>query len=299
MSKRAITPVELAALWADYTAFRVGQIARSTAVRDYRKIARRIERMVHEADHITNAIDVRNWLMCEYSADTARRTLVQLNACCRWAKESEMLDINPLDGIQRHIRKPPPGQRSCTPFTPEERDVIIQTFRERGSPYLAWVRFLFWTGCRPEEARALRWSDHIAGDFSEILFEEAWPMAVDQPQAIKNYKATRFPVNERLKALLRGLRIRDEGWVFTGPKGAPMDYSNFQDRHWKPTVRRLAARGDVAFYLPQYHCRHTWITLALRAGMGVADVSYLARVSPGVIWSNYAGRSQKITVPEF
>jgi integrase len=126
-------------------------------------------------------------------------------------------------------------------------------------------------------------------------------MDVDQPQAIKNHKATRFPLNARLKALLRGIRPKEKDrdtWVFRGPQGAPIDYSNFQSRHWKPTVERLAGKGEIAFYLPQYHCRHTWITMALASGMSIADVAYLARVSPGVIWSNYAGRSQKIKVPE-
>ncbi len=301
-SKRAITPRDLLTLWTAYAAFRQGQIAPSTAKRDYGKIRKRIERMVNEADHLTNAIELRNWLMCEYSADTARRTLVQFNACCRWAKESEMLDINPLEGLQRHIRKAPPGQRSCTPFTESERDAIIQAFREAESPYLQWVRFLFWTGCRPEEARALHWERHVSGEISEILFEEAWPIDMDKPQAIKNYKSTRFPLNARLQMLLRGIQPRDRNrdrYVFTGPRGETFDYANFQTRHWKPTVEKLVKKGAIAFYLPQYHCRHTWITMALRAGMEIADVAYLARVSPGVIWSNYAGRSQKITVPEF
>ena len=57
-------------------------------------------------------------------------------------------------------------------------------------------------------------------------------------------------------------------------------------------------RGQVAFYLSQYHCRHTWITEALNH-LSVADVSYLARVSPNVLYRHYAGRSRRILIPEF
>ncbi|NEQ31821.1 MAG: hypothetical protein F6K04_12585 [Leptolyngbya sp. SIO4C5] len=76
-----------------------------------------------------------------------------------------------------------------------------------------------------------------------------------------------------------------------------MHYQNFQRRHWRPLVLELAEQGRIAFYLSQYHCRHTWITGALASGMSVQDVSYLARVSTAVIYQHYAGRSRQIIVP--
>jgi Phage integrase family len=57
------------------------------------------------------------------------------------------------------------GQRGRTPapkpdpFTEEDRDKIIQAFKEKNRFYYPLVYLLFWTGMRPSEALALRWED--------------------------------------------------------------------------------------------------------------------------------------------
>jgi integrase len=45
------------------------------------------------------------------------------------------------------------------PFSKQERDLIIQTFASDRyySYYTPYVQFLFFTGCRPSEAIALKW----------------------------------------------------------------------------------------------------------------------------------------------
>lgn len=216
--------------------------------------------------------------------------------------ESDLLERNPFDGLQRHLRPKRPSEKAWASFTAEERDRIIQEFDATQAFYASWVKFLFWTGARPEEACALRW-EHIAGDCTEILFQEALPIDMKEVQSTKNYRTTRFPCNSRLQRLLREIesekgRSRLEQ-VFQGVKGGRFDYHNFQTRYWKPLVLELVDRGKIAFYLSQYHCRHTFITLALEANLSVQDVSYLARVSPKIIYDHYAGRSRRILIPEF
>ncbi|MBE9156329.1 hypothetical protein IQ265_05720 [Nodosilinea sp. LEGE 06152] len=78
-----------------------------------------------------------------------------------------------------------------------------------------------------------------------------------------------------------------------------MNYTNFQTRFWRPIVKELAEQGHVAFYLTQYHTRHTWITGALEAGVSVQDVSYLVRVSTAIIYKHYAARARRPIIPEF
>ena len=300
MKKRAITLRQLAKLWRDYSEFRRPQIQPSTYVKDYQAIARRIEKMRRAAPYLETAIDIRDWLIANYSAESARKTLQQFNACGRWAMESDLITKNPFEGLQRHIRTKKPSDKAWAAFTVEERDRIIQEFDVSDPYYAPWVKFLFWTGCRPEEAAALRW-EHVASDCTEMLIEEALPMDVKQAQATKNYQSTRFPCNARLQRLLRETepRQRDRSaFVFHGIEGGRFNYTNFQTRHWRPLVQRLVESGKVAFYLSQYHCRHTWITEALNH-LSVADVSYLARVSPNVLYRHYAGRSRRILVPEF
>jgi len=162
------------------------------------------------------------------------------------------------------------------------------------------VQFLFYTGCRPEEAAALRW-EHIAADCSELLIVEALPVEMKEAQSTKNYQSTRFPCNARLQRLLRSRRsepVDRSQYLFIGREGGRLNYQNFQTRHWKPLVKGLVESGHIAFYLSQYHCRHTWITEALNH-LSIQDVSYLARVSPHVLYRHYAGRSRRILIPEF
>ena len=148
----------------------------------------------------------------------------------------------------------------------------------------------------------MKW-EHVASDCTEVLILEAAPVDVPGVQATKNYKSTRFPCNARLQRFFRELEEQDGrnrvAPSYKGPKGGNFDYHNFQTRAWKPLVSELVSKGKVAFYLSQYHARYTWITLALENGLSVQDVSYLARVSPKVIYDHYAGRSRRILIPEF
>ncbi|MEM6425386.1 MAG: tyrosine-type recombinase/integrase, partial [Cyanobacteria bacterium P01_D01_bin.128] len=243
---------------------------------------------------------IRDWLLQTYSAETARRTLQQFNACCQWAYESQMLNYNPFIGTQRHIRKPKPSGKNWVAFTADERDRIIATFEVDKDWLAPWVKFLFWTGCRPEEAAALRWR-HVARDNSEMMIEESFRADMPEAQPTKNSMVTRFPCNNRLQRLLREQRPDDwgrEDFVFAQQAGSRFHYTNFQRRHWRSLVISLVESGDVAVYLGQYHCRHTWITLALEH-MSVPEVSYLARVTPGILMKHYVGRSRKIVIPEF
>lgn len=287
-------------LWQLYAGFRQGQIAPSTYRRDYVKIERRLRKMKKDAPHLGNAIAVRDYLLETYAAETARRTLQQLNACGKWAMESELVKANPWEGIQKHIKRPPPGPDNWAAFTAKERDAIIAAFEDR-HPHLApWPKFLFWTGCRPEEAAALRW-EHVAADYSEIQFREARPVDVGILQATKNHRVTRFPCNGRLQALLKSLAPTTPdrtAWVIPGAKCGPFNYHNFQTRYWRPLVKDLVQSGAVAVELSQYHTRHTWITLALDH-LPPQDVSYLARVSVDVIYRHYVGRNRVIVIPEF
>ncbi len=299
VKKRAVDLYRLSYVWEKYADFKRPQLAPSTYLRDYAKFGKRLIVLRKVSPRLETAIAVRDWLMEHYSAETARRTLVQLNACCRWAMESDLMIRNPFEGLQKQIRLPKHSEKAWAAFSIKERDVIIREFELTHPFYEPWVKFLFWTGCRPEEAAALRW-EHISIDCSEILFAVAHPSDMAEAQSTKNRKITRFPCNPRLINLLTEQRqgaARDE-LVFKSRTGTRFNYTNFQTRYWRPTVEDLVKRGLVAFYLSQYHARHTWITEALNH-LSVADVSYLARVSTKVLYEHYAGRSRHIVIPEF
>lgn len=113
---------------------------------------------------LKDAVGVRDWLLSKYSSEVARRTLVQLNACFKWAVKSGLTPENPFNGMAGDIKKNTrnPSRES---FSREEKEAIIAAFENNTfSPkftstphsfYAPYVKFLFMTGCRPEEAIAL------------------------------------------------------------------------------------------------------------------------------------------------
>ncbi|MEM7067131.1 MAG: tyrosine-type recombinase/integrase [Cyanobacteria bacterium P01_B01_bin.77] len=255
------------------------------------------------APELADARDMRNWLLSQFARETTRRTIQQFGAACKWAVAEDMLGSNPFDGLQRYLvplRKM--RTHTHTAFELEERDAIIAAFNTEDAFYARWVTFMFCTGCRPEEARALKWK-HVASDFSQIHICEAWPVDTNIRQGTKNYQATRFPCNESLQLFLRTLHAQTshepEDHLFKSVTGKPFDYRRFQLRHWQPLVERLASCGKVAFYLPQYHCRHTFITQLVKSGMELKDISYLCRVSVATLMQFYVSASRTVEVPEF
>lgn len=168
------------------------------------------------------------------------------------------------------------------------------------SYYFPYVKFLFMTGCRPEEAVALRWK-HIQGNCERIRFEQAIPSDTRIEGETKTHQARTFPCNKSLQAFF--LSIKPEkasrnNFVFPSPRGQVLNTHNFLNRIWKPVVLELVNVGKVQQYLPQYNARHTFITLMLDAGVDAKDVAMWLGNSLEIIYKYYAGKSRNLSVPE-
>ncbi|MEP0898541.1 MULTISPECIES: Arm DNA-binding domain-containing protein [Leptolyngbya] len=70
----------LADLWEKYTEFQQEHLEKSTIVRDYGKIEKRIAKF--PKPFLEDAIAVQSHLLSKYAAETAKRTLKQLSTCC-------------------------------------------------------------------------------------------------------------------------------------------------------------------------------------------------------------------------
>lgn len=307
-----ITPIvtskiSFADLWEKYTQYKAPQVAASTLTRDYGKIAKRLQVMPKTVE---DTVGVRDWLLSKYSSEVARRTLIQLNACFNWAVKSGLIAENPFDGMADDIKKTV-RDTSRETFSCEERDAIIAAFENNTysskfapiphSYYAPYVKFLFMTGCRPEEVIALQWK-HVSGDCLRIQFKEAVPSDTGIRGETKTGKTRKFPCNAKLQAFLQSIRPENpspDELVFLGPRGQIIDSHNFLNRIWKPLVEGLVKAGKVEKYLPQYNIRHTFITLALENGLDAKDVARLVGNTPEIIYKHYAGNKRELFVPEF
>jgi integrase len=114
------------------------------------------------------------------------------------------------------------------PFTPDERDRIIQALKALNSEYAALVEFMFRTGCRPSEAIAIQWR-HISHDFKTITFEQAVTTSEDGlvvKQGLKTQQRRIFPCGKDLTAFLKSivpLQIDREQFIFKSQKGKFID----------------------------------------------------------------------------
>jgi integrase len=299
---------KLSELWEKYTEFQSTQLEASTIQVDYRKVARRIEKLPHQ--DVTQAIAVREYLLKTYSTEVSRRTLKELERCCGWAKQSGLIETNPFRDLASDLKLTKSGKKTLKAYTAEEREAIIEAFRgdtycHKCSPtphshYANFVAFLFLTGCRPQDATALKWK-HIKPN--HVVFSEAYSCEARLTKTGKTKTIRPFPVNAQLRAVIEALSKATtdrspEVLIFPSPKGKPIDRHNFLNRVWKPVVEALVQDGKVAEYLPTNNTRHTFISMCVEKGMDAKDIAPMVGNSAKVIYENYASKKREITIPE-
>ncbi|MDJ0734889.1 MAG: DUF3596 domain-containing protein [Nostocaceae cyanobacterium] len=327
-SSRKITPItpskktqpNLAQLWEKYTEFKRGSLSVSTIAKDYTKVDRCINFHL-PSKSIDDAVIIRDWLVANKTANSAKRILTQLSACCNWAVKSKLIANNPFIGMAVDI-KIPKGESEDTdidPFSLEERDKIIQGFKSvrETTPkeyryykhYAPLIEFLFSTGCRPSEGVALQWK-HISEDFRTIRFEQAVVESENGlvcKKGLKTQKRRSFPANAKLVALLKSIKPEDttgEAKVFPAPKGGWIDAHNLTNRAWHSVLEKVNIN-----YRKLYQTRHTFITAALETPimmpdgkmriLEAKDVAKLVGTSAKMIYEHYAGTRRELFVPEF
>lgn len=282
-------------LWADYTAWQSGQLAASTIAKDYPKFANRISAIPLS---LKRSPQIADWLREHYSPETTRRTIQQLSACYTWAIGQGRAKNNPWATLPKI--KPVKGADRFRAFTDADRKAIVGEFYARHPDLAPWVDFLFCSGCRPSEAAGLRWKN-VAANCSVIRIEEAYLCETKSSQGTKTHTEREFECGHRLARLLRRIRPprpSPESRVFTGSKGGPFHYLNFQSRYWRPLVQRLVDEGRVSCYLSQKNCRHTKATQLIRSGMDVKLASSMLGNHPHVFLSSYADRGRDLKMPD-
>ncbi len=258
---------ELPEFWKLYTDARSSGKSPAT-IRMYGWVANHLNRCPYRLPSDSQAIF--DWLNANVPANSAKRVLMHLAACCKWAKKSGLLDSNPFEGSAAEVKVKKRGteEEEINPFTREQRDRIIEAFKRNCyyKYYASLVEFLFFTRCRPSEALALQWKQ-VHNNF--IIFEQALiydGKSLVIKEGLKTQKSRKFPLNSKLSNLLESIRPDDhtgESLVFPSPKGKYIDWHNFTNRAWKAILKSIA---DIEYRNP-YQTRHTFCSLCREANI--------------------------------
>lgn len=171
--------------------------------------------------------------------------------------------------------------------------------------HFAWL-FLATTGCRRGEALGLRWQDVDLEAGLASIRQQVIPLMKATGKGregrvvarTKNGDARVIELDRRTVIMLRTWKARqseeklllgggydDQGLVFARPDGRPYHPEAFS----KTFDRRLRQPGFAGLPVVRMHdLRHTWATLALKAGIDVKVVSErLGHSSAVITWSIY------------
>jgi integrase len=173
---------------------------------------------------------------------------------------------------------------SIDPYTPEERELIIEDFHLNCPHYYPFVCHQFWTDARPSEACAVR-------EKSVDLLYQREKIARSRVQGheagTKTKRSNReIHLHDNLVGVLKAHKPpseEPENHLFVTPEGTPIDESNFYKREWLPTLKRLNIRPR-----PFYNTRHSYTSFMLSIGAKLAFVSAQTGDSIKTLEARYA-----------
>jgi integrase len=173
------------------------------------------------------------------------------------------LEVNLYDRI---FFKPLPltdVRPSIDPYTPEERETILEAFRVRRPHYYPFVFFQFWEGARPTRRRHSDSKTSTLGIQSRI-FTEAGQGKEGGTKTVSSNRT--IHLHEEVIELLRrqnpaAVNVDREDYFFTTPAGTPIDESNFYKREWLRTLKALKIR-----HRPFYNTRHSYVSFLYSIG---------------------------------
>jgi integrase len=290
----ATTKLTLANLWEQYLEYKRPHASPKTVNGTYEPVTAHLGRCT--TDGLTDALKFRMELLQVTSQSQARRTLMQLSAACKWGCKHGLIAANPFEGMYKELEASKPNPPIA--FTVEERDRIITAFETHQGKginyrhYALFIKFLFWTGCRPCEAIGLRWGS-VTEDCSRIHFHES---IVEVSGKLTRREETKTGVNRwfsctpKLQTLLESIRPEHpdpEALVFPSPKGSPIHETNLNDRGWNRILTSLDLAKKDGVKMTLYNCRDTFITLQAVVGNSSTTIARWVGNSSEVIEKKY------------
>lgn len=213
--------------------------------------------------------DVAAWVNAMAEAGAKTGTMQNkhgfLSGALKQAVKDGLLAVNPCDGV----KLPRTEERETVFLTKAEFQLLRAAFTEHYQPL---IQFLVASGCRFNEATALRPSDVDRTD-NTVRIARAWKQdgtryTMGPPKTQRSNRTINVP-----KSVLDGLDYSRE-WLFTTTKGQPIRLSSWRTNVWNKSRERAQAMDPqntdrpVLVKSPTPHdLRHTCASWMIQAGV--------------------------------
>jgi integrase len=160
-----------------------------------------------------------------------------------------------------------------------------QLFGEERLRDATLVSVLAYAGVRPEEARALRWSD--VGERT-LRIERAAAGSTVKGTKTGALRTVRLlaPVAEDLQGWKDASSPSAGAWVFPSARGAV--WTDYDWRNWRARVYKPLARAVGLAASTPYDLRHSFASLLIHEGVSVVEVAHQLGNAPDVALGTYA-----------
>ena len=215
-------------------------------------------------------------------APTVRKALALLSGMFRCAVEWDRIDRNPVRDVGMPAARRLRHVRPFAPLTVEAmRRRLLLDGAERDA---AIVSVLAYSGMRPEEVRALRWSD--IGDRT-LLVERAAAGSTVKGTKTEKIRSVRLlqPLGEDLIRWRKASPSQSE-LVFPTPRGTV--WTDYDWRNWRKRVFRPLAEAVGVPGARPYDLRHSYASLLIHEGVSAVEVARQLGNSAAVTLDTYA-----------
>lgn len=204
------------------------------------------------------------------TSKTLNNCLIPLRGVFQTAFDNKLIAENPMNKIKnKKVQIEIPD-----PFSRDEMTVLLKWLKanlvDKNIFYYCYFEFAFWSGCRPSEMIALRWSD-IDWFNGTIRIRKSRVRGFEK-SVTKTHTVRDVHFNERSKnalIALKELKLSNDYVMICPETGEPF----FNE---KPQRNRLvkAMKACQIRHRPAYNTRHTYATMLLMDGLNplfVAD----------------------------
>lgn len=219
------------------------------------------------------------------TAKTVNNNLIPLRQVYQAALDDEILEKSPLANIKNLKHQGPLPD----PFVPEEMELILAGLAQRHDERVwCWFAFAFFTGVRPSEQVAVRWSD-VDWRSRTIRIQRA--LVRSEIKGTKTNSIRDVDLSDRAMGVLQRMKAHSfmrgaDSPIFINPiTNEPWaDEKRQREVFFMPTLRAIGIRAR-----PPYQTRHTFATIGLMGGVNPAYIArQLGHTSTAMLFKHYA-----------